>query len=566
MGPVVLALTGQVWRRHRLGLAICGAVWLAMVAVALIVPPSQWQAGSQDGPVLPAHFIFLIGSCIPVMAFVICSFAYNGDVPLEAMESAFPRWTFVLPARTWTLVGWPMLQAVGVTVGAWIGWNVTVFRPAGLDLPAVWPGLLLAAVVAWLQAVCWTPHPLPFLRIVTLILVVGLVGLVALFAPDLSPLAKAALFAPLLPAAYGVALLGVAKARHGDLPEWRWPVGAWRAILAALPRRGVPISSPLAAQTWFEWRMRGIGFPLVVGLCVLVWWQIALLAEKSLSDPTLREISPAFAAFVAAMSAPGYLLAVLLAMPLLFAGVFGTEVGGVRRVDGKPVDPSGCHPFVALRPLTDGELFLAKLRMAVRTTLIAWVLPVVSAVAWLSTGGRWQALTAAPVFQPYGGLQIGVGLAAVIVGLVLLTWLRLVGGMWVSLTGRVWLINTIGIVGSVAWMPFVFAGIWLYRHPDAAARLVAALPTVAAIVIGLKLVLAAWLAPKLCRRCSVPPRVLVLAAAGWAAVAAGFVGLLAQLFPREQFPLYGVAAVVVLLMPLSCLIAAPLILAWNRHR
>jgi hypothetical protein len=418
------------------------------------------------------------------------------------------------------------------------------------------------------QAVCWTPHPVAFLRVVTLVVVVGLVGLVpaARVAEDRPPVVWAALFGLLIPAAYVVALFGVTKARRGDLPEWTWPARAWRAIVAAIPRRGVPTTSPLAAQTWFEWRMRGIGFPLVVGICVAAWWQIALLAEKSLSDPVFREISPAFAAVVGAVSAPGYLLAVLFAIPLLFAGVFGTELGGVRRVDGRAVDPAGCNPFVALRPLTDGELFLAKLRTGVRMTLIAWSLPVASAVIWLTTGGRWQALTGAPVFQPYSGVQVGLGIAAAVIGLVMISWLRLVGGMWVSLSGNVWLVKTIGAVGGVTWIPLVMLAMWLYQNPQVTERLVAALPTLAAIAVGLKLSLAAWLAPRLSRRCDVPRGVLALAAAAWLIVAGGLISLLVQLFPKERAALLGVAAVVVLFMPLNRLIASPLILAWNRHR
>jgi hypothetical protein len=107
---------------------------------------------------------------------------------------------------------------------------------------------------------------------------------------------------------------------------------------------------------------------------------------------------------------------------------------------------------------------------------------------------------------------------------------------------------------------------WLYRNPQATERLVATLPTLAAIAVGLKVILAAGLTPKMSRRCGVPPRVLAIAAAAWLMVAGGLIALLVQVFPRERAALLGVAAVVVIFMPLNRLIAAPLILAWNRHR
>jgi hypothetical protein len=149
---------------------------------------------------------------------------------------------------------------------------------------------------------------------------------------------------------------------------------------------------------------------------------------------------------------------------------------------------------------------------------------------------------------------------------VLLTWLRLVGGMWVSLTGNVWLINTIGIAAGVAWIPLVFVGVWLYRDPKLVAMLVAALPALAAGAVGLKLVVAAWLARQVSQRCSVPSRMLAVSVAAWAAVAVGFIALSGPVLSREQVPLLGVAAVVVLLMPLNRLLAAPWVLAWSRHR
>src|SRR5215468_8171479 len=111
MRSPALALAGQVWQRHRLGLSICAGVWLAVAVTALFTPPMAWGPGPEDGALRPVHFLFLFGSFIPVIAFVICAFIFNRDGPLEATDSAFPRWTFVLPVRTPTLVAWPMLQA-----------------------------------------------------------------------------------------------------------------------------------------------------------------------------------------------------------------------------------------------------------------------------------------------------------------------------------------------------------------------------------------------------------------------------------------------------------------------
>ena len=75
MRSPALALMSQVWLRYRLGLAVCVAAWLAATAVALIVPRAAWLPGPEDGPLRPAHFVFLIGSYLPVVSFVTCAFA-----------------------------------------------------------------------------------------------------------------------------------------------------------------------------------------------------------------------------------------------------------------------------------------------------------------------------------------------------------------------------------------------------------------------------------------------------------------------------------------------------------
>src|SRR5579871_4730414 len=155
MRSPALALMSQVWLRYRLGLTVCCAIWLVLAAVAQIVPRAAWLPGPEDGPLVPVHFVFLVFSFLPVIAFVVCAFAYNRDGPLEGRETAFPTWTFTRPVRTSTLVAWLMLQAVVAVAATGLVWDWTILRPVGLDLPLAWPAVMLAAVMAWVQAVNW---------------------------------------------------------------------------------------------------------------------------------------------------------------------------------------------------------------------------------------------------------------------------------------------------------------------------------------------------------------------------------------------------------------------------
>src|SRR6202043_3157846 len=120
-------------------------------------------------------------------------------------------------------------------------------------------------------------------------------------------------------------------------------------------------SSPLMAQTWFEWRMRGMGFPVMVGLILAVWGALVLTGqgEKAIEALVFVNTPPALATIAGALTVPGVLVLLLLPSLPVLAGAAGTELGGVRFVDQRPPGAaSGCHPFLALRPLTDGAFVL----------------------------------------------------------------------------------------------------------------------------------------------------------------------------------------------------------------
>jgi hypothetical protein len=265
------------------------------------------------------------------------------------------------------------------------------------------------------------------------------------------------------------------------------------------------------------------------------------------------------------VTAPGLWLVALLAMPPFLAGVSGIDLGGTRFIGQRPLAPV-CHPFLALRPLTDGELVLAKLWTAARATLVAWALVLAATALWLVSTGTWRVLAGAPFLQPYSALEIGVGLAALPTALVLLTWLGLVANLWVGLTGRQWIQTGVGLAAGLVWVPLGLFGYWLFRHSDYLAAFVAALPYLVAADMALKLLVAAWLTRVLRQRELVSPRVLAWSGAAWLAMAAFFIVLLGWVIPSEWVSLPYLAAGVVLLLPLNRFAAAPLALAWNRHR
>src|ERR671925_2142632 len=116
------ALAWECWHRHRLGLAGVVALVAAFAVVCAIAPLSPTLASINS-------MWFGMGLC-----YVIGVFAYGFDGTLESAESGFPARLFLLPVRTWVLVGWPMLQGMAVAVALWLAWDRLVLRPSGIEI------------------------------------------------------------------------------------------------------------------------------------------------------------------------------------------------------------------------------------------------------------------------------------------------------------------------------------------------------------------------------------------------------------------------------------------------
>ncbi len=313
--------------------------------------------------------------------------------------------------------------------------------------------------------------------------------------------------------------------------------------------------------------MRGMGFPFMVGFVVVAWTLILVTGagERAVETMAVMDIPHGATAVVAALTAPGLLLAVLLGFVPFLAAVVGVDLGGVRMVDYKqPSGTFGCHPFLALRPMTDGAMVLPKWRMAVRSTLTGWALASVGVFVSLGLSGKWRELAGAPLLQAHGALEVCGALAAGGAGLVLLTWIGLVANLWFGLTGRRWLLIAFGPVLIIVYLVLGLL-VSLLGSLEAIPAALAALPYVLAVAVLLKLLLAGWFARRLWRRGLVGPGVLAIAAAVWVIAAVGVVAGLGWL-ASDRASFATAALGVALVLPLNRFAAAPLALAWNRHR
>jgi hypothetical protein len=538
MSPA-LAFGWQIWTRHRLGLTLCAGYWLLLIIGANALP-----SGAIPHALLP----FAFAPCGAVFGYLVCIFSFSREARLEVCESGFPSRLWTLPLRTWTLAGWPMLWGTAVLASAWLLLSCGVLRVSRIDLGMLvwWPALLMAVALAWLQAI-----------------VAAIVVPESLLIERDSEAVAAALLAAQLPAAYLVAVFGVSRARRGDGPRWMWP--GWRAWLRwrSATTVGRPFVAPARAQLWFEWRRCGLGFPLALAGCSLVWlvtmpW-IAEFFDKAAEGGLtvvppilLRELGSLWSASLG-----------LLLLPLLLASVCSLEMGNLPGRDRTQTLSS----FLASRPTSAAVLVRAKFEAAALSALAGWGILAAEFLLWLALAGHGAEMAGQfdALRQRHPAGLVWGSLAFLVLAGIGLTWLQMVGGLWVGLAGRAWVMasSTLGFAACIAVVGF---GSWLATSPQHWPTFLALLPWLAGAAVVLKSLAAAWSLRALKRRHLIPPAVLWGALGVWLVLAVGTFGVLYMLLPDDWFSVPGVVLGIVLVLPLTRLALAPLALAWNRHR
>ncbi len=518
---------------------------LAFVAVRLLIPgagpplrldPPNGIAAAVIVPLSAAFMYFL----------AVFSFGLGGD--LAARQSPFPARMFTLPVTTPALAGWPMLFGTTAVASLWLVTAPVVRWAWGLELPLVWPALLGAVFLAWTQVLTWTAYGLPGLRIVVTVLWLAALDAAVILAVELEVPGPrlVALLAPQLPLAYLAACVVVARARRGDVPDWRGMFARIGPVAHGLTPRPDWLASPSRAQAWFEWRQHGRVLPALVGL--LLPFELGLLYLASDEPAVLVELT---------------LLAVLLTPPLM-AGFMSAIAGAPRREGG---DVSGTT-LTATRPLTTAALVAAKLHAAMRSTLAAWLLVLVAVPLALALTGTFP-LVAKGVIEATEVLgrprAIVIALLAS-AGLLASTWKQLVQSLCIGLTGRAWIVRT-SVLARLSLLIVVWPlADWLIGNRRALLALWNTGPWILAMLACAKVAAAVWVLSRLHRGRLLSHRSLVAGAASWLAVVLALYGVLVWLVSTPFIPRYLAGLAAILAVPLTRLSAAPLALAWNRHR
>lgn len=537
----VLAMTWELWRRNRWTNAAFGLLILGYVIAVAAVPIADPEKFATLGSIW-----FGIGLC-----FLVVVVAHGAEVRLEAADSAFPSRAFTLPVRTSLLVGWPMFAGTAAVVVAFTIWDAFVLRPCGIETPFWWKPML-GAIVICTQAILWMPFGVPWLRLPVAIAALTVLVKAPMF---LSLLDSEKLFEPeeenrilslvalgLMPVGFAIARAGVARARRGDGLTFftrtpRQPGGVWRE------RR--QFSSPMSAQVWYEWRLRGLGLPIITGLTI----SFLMLCGFLLASRGSQQV--------------GFGVTFLL-VPFMIAAFRSSYQGGMgerlRSFFELPV-------FTATLPLRNSKLVAAKLVAAALSATATWLLAILLTALWMTYADglvagylKWQ------VVRESGAVRASALAVTAVVGPILVLWRILVGDLWIGLSGRVWISHAMSILLGVFVLQAMYEVTMWQADPTRKERFLDVLPWVAGVAVVVKFLTAGWFAKVLVDRGELARSSVIRIAIGWLLAAVTLFALLVWLAPADFAPTYGLALGAILFLPLARLAAAPLALGWNRHR
>lgn len=534
------------FRRHLWALPVFALYLFAtgVVVPAIYGPGQPVQLDPPNGMgallVVPLSLVF---------SYFLAVFSYGTTGDLSARHSIFPARQLTLPVSTAALAGWPMLYGAIAMIGMWLVLAFFARWPWGLELPLLWPALLAAVLLAWMQVLTWMPYGFRGVRVTAAVLWLATLDAVVIAAVhyEASERLMVTFLLPQLPLAYLGACVAVGRARSGDVPDWGAFFSWFRSSTRSRSRRLSPFTSANRAQAWFEWRRHGWSLPAMVGL--LLPFELGLL-------------------FVPVVVTPPFLYSTLLAVLLTPPVMAGFVAATLRKANPHVRDWSGLTPLDATRPFTTAAMVGAKLGAALWSTLAAWLLVSVAVPPALMLADAWDIVIERldTITAHIGLLRAMVIALLVAVGLVASTWKRLVQSLCIGLAGRRWIATTSGFAALVFVMAAGPAIEWIWGSTAAQRALWEYWMWILAGLVAFKMVAAVWVAVLLCRSRLLSDRALVIGAAGWVVTVLALYGVLVWLTDTAFLPRYILALVAILLVPLARLSAAPLALAWNRHR
>jgi hypothetical protein len=555
----------EVWRRHGKRVSI---LLLTILAFALFYPrlcafigidpgaksldafattfSERVKASSPLGgvqQVLLALFLLLgpLGFMVVSLLYVIWAFTFAEGEPQKVF--AFPPRLFRLPVSTRFLSGWMMLAGAGVVCLFFLGWTRLVQQPpidvfAGYSNLLVWLTLLVVA-----QAIVWSLDGFPVARVLLLALLVFCFGYLGGPSIEDHPLIarnQTAILLSLLGLGCITGPVGLKMIRRGDWQRLRWPVFAalfQRSTAKVEPSQKLAaFKSSTRAQLWLEWRRQGRRlclYVLALSGAGLLTMTVVSIGNGGLSDGDTAG-----------------LVIYLAAVPLFIHFCQG-------------IAPERTLPdFMAVRPLTDGQMAAAKLKAIAMSAPISWLItvPMIAVVPLL--GDVRSAFKDQQFLLRNAELLLQLS-PVLVLGLMVLTWRFVAVNLWFGASRSSWILLA-PIFMPYALMAVVARLALLSRNQEFEQSLLRTLPIILGTLLALKVALAFWAFRTSLRRHQLALSAIVKYLLLWTILAVVFAGTAIVVLHSNIWAISTVLSIL-LLLPLARVGAATLAIASLRH-
>lgn len=520
----------EYWRIYGCG-AICALSGICGLMV-LMYSIVRYQSGNASIPAGIDKPFFIVFFFMKLLCggFVLL---YT-DKYANTIRIGFPYRLYTLPVPTWKLVGIHMFLGISTFILMSLAIDGLFILLFG-GIPALFaPTLFLVTCLICAYVIVWSLPDFTMLRVLFFMFLLFIIGYAYDEYDQWTNINSAIviLMAVSIIAFYFLAVLGVARDRRGDSQGWPELKAWFEKKTNLLPRRRVPITSPAAAQFWFEWRRKGFWIPIIIGGVQFIFI-FSYMCGWLRPDEMFRDL------FIFAFGVSVYFLP-------FAAGAVGNL--------GSSAQTLVISTFRATRPMSDQALskIYIKICAAIVLTILAInILAIGLAVILMYLFGDSGAI--GHVIRPFIN-EAGIPLylfVLLIICCIPFIWAVMCLGASLIISGRNGLVATvlIGFFGTM--IVFMFSPAPIQR--------------ISPYFIGMSFMIGTvWAYVAACRRGFIGIRTSWLAFGGWLALS----GLALYIIPLIEIP--EPAAIILTLGLLALLFApfatTPLALSWNRHR
>ena len=463
MNSPATAIAFELWSRNR---------W-ATTTVAVAIPFLAIVNSSWLGEWFRIVEVLLFLFSMTTLVWTFCCV----EPDARGKHGGFPPRAFTLPLSTIGLIAVPMLGgALTLATVYWL-WTKFIFTTWDVVVSASLlrlQFLALAAMLFALQAIVWSLYRFPLIRIVLIVAAMIGIAMLGLIAPgkefrNISEPAVLVTLGVIIALAFAAAVVGVTRDRRG---EWEgWTQRVIDRTLAMLPRRRKAFISAAGAQVWFEWRGKAFFLSAVLGLPMILTMILYPI-------PTMGHFDPV-------MTATTY--ANLPCLTLVLAWCVGMTLAKTDYWTRE----TELSSFVTARPLTDGDIVLAKLNAAALVIataaflFLALAIPSFNLGYWLnSTDLNWPSWSQFKARNPQ--LLLNLSHPLVLLTAFAVTWETMAEGLAIGLRGQ----KSV-VIQSVVRVSLFFAALILVsvlaRSPGGLRFLVAILPWASGLLVTWKI-------------------------------------------------------------------------------